>query len=439
MQRAVVAVVGRPNVGKSTLFNRIVRERLAIVEDTPGVTRDRLYATAKWLDQEFLLIDTGGVTDERDPIQTQIRKQVQVALEEADVVIMVVDGRAPLTVSDHQVADLLRRTKKPVVLAVNKIEDFSMLLDPEIYSLGLDEPVLISAEHGRNIGDLLDRTLQHVPPMESEAVEATRVTFVGRPNVGKSSLVNALLGEERVIVSDRPGTTRDAIDTPFKHHGQDYLLVDTAGIRRKSKVEEAVEYYSVLRALRAVERSDVAILVLDATESIAEQDLRVAGIIKDAGKACIIAVNKWDLIEKNDKTADEYIDKIYNAFEFLKFAPIVFISAKTGQRLGRLMDQVGQIMEQFTMRIATHRLNQVVSEAVVLHQPPSDKGRPFKIYYTTQIKAKPPTFQFTVNNPEGLHYSYERYLENRLREHFGFIGTPIRFELKAGSSKKNEI
>lgn len=439
MSRAVVAIVGRPNVGKSTLFNRIARERLAIVEDTPGVTRDRLYTAAKWLDREFLLIDTGGLTDEKDPIQTQIRKQVDIALEEADVLIMVVDGRESLTTSDYQVAELLRKTKKPVVLALNKIEDFKMMIDPEVYSLGLDEPILISAEHGRNIGDLLDAVLKYIPEdIEEEDEDLIRVTFVGRPNVGKSSMVNALLGENRVIVSDIPGTTRDAIDTPVTIDGTRYLLVDTAGIRRKSKVEAAVEYYSVLRAFKAMERSDVVILVLDATENVAEQDLKIAGMIKEAGKACIILVNKWDLVEKDHRTVDEYTDRIRDSLDFLDFAPIMFVSAKTGQRLTKLPTLINQVMESYTFRISTNRLNQVISDAIMLHHPPSNKGRPFKIYFTSQIRVKPPTFRLTVSDTEGFHFSYQRYLENKIREYFGFVGTPIRFTLKSNKKGSNE-
>ncbi|NLW48141.1 MAG: ribosome biogenesis GTPase Der [Firmicutes bacterium] len=431
MARPVIAIVGRPNVGKSTLFNRIIKQRLAIVEDTPGVTRDRLYAKSNWLDREFLLIDTGGLTDERDPIQTQIRKQVELALEEADAIIMVTDGREPLTTSDYQVAELLRKTKKPFVLGVNKIETHPATADPEIYSLGLGEPVLISADHGLNIGDLLEAALAHVDlEHEAEEDDLIRVTFVGRPNVGKSSLVNALLGEERVIVSDRPGTTRDAIDTPLRHNGMDYLLVDTAGIRRKAKVEEGVEYYSVLRAIRAVERSDVVVMVLDATEVITEQDLKIAGIIKDAGKACLILINKWDLVEKDNATAGDFEEQIRRELVFLDYAPLLFVSAKTGQRLGKILGLVNTLMESYTFRVSNNRINQVIGEITALHQPPSVKGRMLKIYYTKQIKVKPPTFQLSVNDPERMHFSYRRYLENKLREYFGFVGTPIHFQMK---------
>lgn len=431
MARPVIAIVGRPNVGKSTLFNRIIKQRLAIVEDTPGVTRDRLYAKSNWLNREFLLIDTGGLTDERDPVQTQIRKQVELALEEADAIIMVTDGREPLTTSDYQVAELLRKTKKPVVLGVNKIESHPATADPEIYSLGLGDPILISADHGLNIGDLLEATLDHVNlDQEAEEDDLIRVTFVGRPNVGKSSLVNALLGEERVIVSDQPGTTRDAIDTPLRHNGMNYLLVDTAGIRRKAKVEEGVEYYSVLRAIRAVERSDVVVMVLDATEVITEQDLRIAGIIKDAGKACLILINKWDLVEKDNATAGNYEEQIRRELAFLDYAPLLFVSAKTGQRLGKILSLVNTIMENYTFRVSNNRINQVIGEIIALHQPPTAKGRMLKIYYTKQIKVKPPTFQLSVNDPENMHFSYQRYLENKLREYFGFAGTPIRFQMK---------
>ncbi|HOJ78101.1 MAG TPA: ribosome biogenesis GTPase Der [Bacillota bacterium] len=431
MPKAIVAIVGRPNVGKSTLFNRIARQRLAIVEDTPGVTRDRLYTSAVWLDREFVLIDTGGITDENDTIQVQIRKQVEIALEEADAIIMVVDGRQPLTTSDHQVADLLRRTNKPVVLAVNKIEDVNQVIDYDVYTLGLGEPILISAEHAKNIGDLLDAVMSKIPQQtEAELEDVIRVTFVGRPNVGKSSLVNAMLGKERVIVSDIPGTTRDAIDTPVTIDGTNYLLVDTAGIRRKSKVEEAVEYYSVLRAMRAVERSDVVILVIDATQNVAEQDLKIASIIQEAGKACIILINKWDLVVKDSKTVDVFTEKIRDELEFIDYAPILFVSAKTGQRLQKLPALINQVMENYLFRVSTNRLNEIIADAMMLHQPPAYRGKPFKIYYSTQIKVKPPTFSLTVSDPEGMQPSYQRYLENKLREYFGFQGTPIKFYLK---------
>jgi GTP-binding protein len=434
--RTVVAIVGRPNVGKSTLFNRIAGERLAIVEDTPGVTRDRIYANCRWLDHDFLLIDTGGITDERDPIQVQIRKQVSMAITEADVLIMVVDGREPLTTSDDQVAMLLRKSNKPVVLALNKVENFKETMNPEIYSLGFGEPVPISAEHGRNIGDLLDAVLafQSQEPDITDA-DAIRVTLVGRPNAGKSSLVNAILGEDRVIVNDQPGTTRDAIDTPFRYHDQRYLLVDTAGIRRKSKVDTPVEYYSVLRAIKAVERSDVVILVLDASQEIADQDLKIGGIIKDAGKACIITVNKWDLLASSNKTVEQFREKIQDKLEFLNYAPVLFTSAKTGHHLSKLMPFIEEVMNSYTHRVSTNKLNQLIGEAVALHHPPSNKGRLFKIYYTSQIKVKPPTFRFTINDEDGFHFSYQRYLENKLREAFGFNGTPLKFEISIKNNK----
>ncbi len=436
MIRTVVAIVGRPNVGKSTLFNRIAGERLAIVEDTPGVTRDRIYANCRWLDQEFLLIDTGGITDERDPIQVQIRKQVGLAIAEADVLIMVVDGREPLTTSDDQVAVLLRKSNKPVVLAVNKVENFKETMNAEVYSLGFGEPVRISAEHGRNIGDLLDAALafQSKEPDTTDA-GAIRVTLVGRPNAGKSSLVNAMLGEERVIVNDQPGTTRDAIDTPFRYHAQQYLLVDTAGIRRKSKVETSVEYYSVLRAIKAIERSDVAVLVLDASQEITDQDLKVGGMIKDAGKACIIAVNKWDLLAPSNKTVEQFREKIQDKLEFLNYAPVLFTSAKTSHHLSKLMPLIEEVMDSYTRRVSTNKLNQVIGEAIALHHPPSNKGRLFKIYYTGQIKVKPPTFRFTINDEDGFHFSYQRYLENKLREAFDFNGTPLKFEINVKNNK----
>ncbi|HEX3046301.1 MAG TPA: ribosome biogenesis GTPase Der [Bacillota bacterium] len=433
MPEGIVAIIGRPNVGKSTLFNRIAGQRLAIVENTPGVTRDRIYTDCIWLDREFLLIDTGGITDERDSIQIQIRKQVEIALAEADVLIFVIDGRASLTTSDYQVAELIRKTKKPIVVALNKIEDARTPIDPEIFRLGVGEPIPISAEHGKNIGDLLDVVLAHIPAAGNDSeTDRTRITLVGRPNVGKSSLINNLLGVERVIVSEKPGTTRDAIDTPLTLNGKNYLLVDTAGIRRKAKVEETVEYYSVLRAIRSIERSDVVLLVLDGTTELAEQDLKIAGLIREAGKACLIIVNKWDLVIKDDKTSERFTAVIREKLDFLDYAPVLFVSAKTGQRLGKIMTAVDEVMESYTMRLSTNRINRVIGEAVALHQPPSDKGRMFKIYYTNQIKVKPPTFVFTVNRPDGFHFSYQRYLENKLREEFNFTGTPIRFEIKAG-------
>ena len=431
MARSVIAIVGRPNVGKSTLFNRIVRQRLAIVEDTPGVTRDRLCAPGEWLDHKFLLIDTGGITDERDLVQVQIRSQVEMALAEADAIVMVLDGREPLTAFDHQVAALLRKTQKPVVLSVNKTEDFGGFIDPEIYSLGLGEPVAISAEHGKNIGDLLDAIFAKIPTTQVDLdPDRIRVTFVGRPNVGKSSLVNAILGEQRVIVSDQPGTTRDAIDTPFEVAGQHYLLVDTAGIRRKAKVEAAVEYYSVLRALRAVDRSDVVILVLDALEQLADQDLKIAGLIRDAGKGCVIAVNKWDALVKDSGTTAGFTDIIREQLDFLAYAPLLFVSAKTGKRLPNIIQTVNEVMESYTFRIPTNRLNRIIVEAMALHNPPNHGGRIFKIYFTQQVGVKPPKFLFAVNDPEGFHFSYQRYLENKIREYFSFSGTPLRFETK---------
>lgn len=436
MIRTVVAIVGRPNVGKSTLFNRIAGERLAIVEDTPGVTRDRIYANCRWLDHEFFLIDTGGITDERDPIQVQIRKQVDVAIAEADVLIMVVDGREPLTASDDQVAMLLRKSKKPVVLVVNKVEDFKETMNSEIYSLGFGEPIRISAEHGRNIGDLLDAALAfESKELDTTDAHAIRITLVGRPNAGKSSLVNAILGEDRVIVNDQPGTTRDAIDTPFRYHDESYLLVDTAGIRRKSKVETPVEYYSVLRAIKAVERSDVVVLVLDASQEITDQDLKIGGIIKDAGKACIITVNKWDLLAPANRTVEQFREILEDKLDFLNYAPVLFTSAKTSHHLSKLMPFIEEVMASYTQRVSTNKLNQVIGEAIALHHPPSNKGRLFKIYYTTQIKERPPTFRFTINDEDGFHFSYQRYLENKLREAFGFSGTPLKFETNTKNNK----
>ncbi len=431
MGQTVIAIVGRPNVGKSTLFNRIAGERLAIVEDTPGVTRDRIYTDCRWLNYDFKLIDTGGITDERDSIQVQIRKQVEAAVSEADVLIMVVDGREPLTAFDHQVATMLHKTNKPVILAVNKNDTFSEPVDPEIYRLGFGDPVQISAEHGKNIGDLLDAVLALKPwEQEEPNPDVTRVTVVGRPNAGKSSLVNAILGENRLIVDDRPGTTRDSIDTPFTIEGKHYLLVDTAGIRRKSKVDTAVEYYSVLRALKSVERSEVALLVLDASVELAEQDLKIGGIIKDAGKACIIIVNKWDLLNMSGKSTEQFQERIRRQLDFLDYAPVLFISAKTGHNLHKIIPLIDEVMSSYILKISTNKLNQVINDAIALHHPPSNRGRLFKIHYTSQAAIKPPTFLFTVNDSDGFHFSYRRYLENKLREEFGFQGTPLKFKTK---------
>ncbi|WP_206830391.1 ribosome biogenesis GTPase Der [Alicyclobacillus fructus] len=435
MTLPVVAIVGRANVGKSTLFNRLVGGRVSIVEDTPGVTRDRIYGKSEWNGVPFRVIDTGGIEmDEEDEIGNLIRVQAQIAIDEADVILFVVDGRQGVTQADEHVAQVLRRSRKPVVLGVNKLDHVDQYaLSYEFYRLGFGEPIPFSAEHGRGTGDLLDAVVSALPKAGEEDgdEDAIRIAFVGRPNVGKSSLVNRLLGEERVMVSPVAGTTRDAIDTPLERDGQAYVLVDTAGMRRKGKVYERIEKYSVLRALRALDRADVAFVVLDAQTGIVEQDKRVAGYALDAGCAIAFVVNKWDAIEKDDKTAHRFEEKIRQEFPFLRFAPVIFVSALTGQRVGRLLDLAKEIAEYHAMRVPTATLNRVLADAQVSVSPPSKGGRRLRIYYGTQVGVKPPTFVIFVNDTELSHFSYERYLENQLREAFGFRGTPIRMVLRA--------
>lgn len=428
MAKPIVALVGRPNVGKSTLFNRITGERKAIVEDRPGVTRDRIYADAFWRDREFILVDTGGIEFEvEDEIARQVKKQARLALEEADVVVFLTDGREGLTPLDREVANLLRRTRKPVILAVNKIEDFQNADIYDFYQLGLGDPIPISAAHGLNTGDLLDAVVANLPPESGEEYdeEVIKIAVAGRPNVGKSSLVNAILGEERVIVSDIPGTTRDAVDTLFTRDGQSYVIIDTAGIRRRSKIEESTERFSVIRALRAIERADVVLLVLDAQEGVTEQDKRIAGYAHEKGRAIVIVVNKWDLVDKDDKTMLRYTERIREELSFMQYAPVVYVSALTGQRVPRILELVKYVAEQHVMRVATSTLNEVIREAVALNPPPAEGGRRLKILYATQTGVRPPTFVIFVNDPELVHFSYARYLENRIRSSFGFEGTPI--------------
>lgn len=437
MDKPIVAIVGRPNVGKSTFFNQIVGKRISIVDDQPGVTRDRIYADAEWLNRKFTLVDTGGLDPESDDeLLAHIRRQVEIAIDTADVIIFLVDGQVGVTPADQQIANLLRRTKKPVVLAVNKIdnrEDESMVLD--FFSLGLGEPIGISATHKRGIGDLLDRVVKHLPDKEvkEEEDQVIKIAVVGRPNVGKSSLVNRILGEERVIVSDIPGTTRDAIDTPFEMDGREYVIIDTAGIRRKSRINEALERYSVLRALAAIRRCDVALIMLDATQPVAEQDAKIAGLVHEEGKASVIVVNKWDLVEKDTYTMEEYKNRILQKLGFIAYAPMVFISARTGQRVNRVLELVDEVYSRYTMRVSTGVLNDCVSDAVAVAAPPSEKGRMLKIYYVTQVSVKPPTFVLFVNDPELMHDSYQRYLENYLRKTFGLTGTPIRLLVRQRS------
>lgn len=437
MSKPTVAIVGRPNVGKSTIFNRIIEERLAIVEDKPGVTRDRLYGTGEWLNREFTIIDTGGIDIGDEPLLVQIRAQAEIAIEEADVIIFVVSGREGITAADQEVANLLHRSNKPVVVAVNKIDNPNMHDQIyEFYSLGFSDVFPISGAHSLGIGDMLDAVIQHFPNQAVEEYDddTIRIALIGRPNVGKSSLVNAILGEERVIVSDIPGTTRDAVDTPFEKDGQKYVIIDTAGMRRKGKIYENVEKYSVLRTLKAIERADVVLVVLDAVDGIIEQDKKIAGYAHEAGRAIVLVVNKWDAIEKNDKTMREFEQKIRDEFSFVHYAPIVFLSAKTKRRLHLLLPQVDKVAENHAFRVATNVLNEVVLDAVMMNPTPTDKGKRLRINYATQVATRPPTFVFFVNDPELMHFSYERYLENRLRETFGFEGTPIRFIFR----RKNE-
>ncbi|BCV21483.1 ribosome biogenesis GTPase Der [Moorella sp. Hama-1] len=438
MSKPVVAIVGRPNVGKSTLFNRITGGRVAIVEDTPGVTRDRLYRDAEWCGRQFTLVDTGGIAARLDdPLVARVRSQAEQALKEADVIIFLVDSRTGITADDEEIAALLRRSDRPVLLVANKVEDFS---DPtvthEFYRLGLGDPLPISAAHGMNIGDLLDKVIELLPETPAgEEGDAVKVAVVGRPNVGKSSLVNRLLGEERVIVSELPGTTRDAIDTYIRRGSKEYILIDTAGMRRKSRITAPTERYSVLRALRAVERADVVLVVLDGTEGVTEQDKKIAGYGHEQGKASIIIVNKWDLVPRDDKTMAHYREAVQQELTFMAYAPVLFISALTGQRVSQVLATIDTVGEAASRRIATGTLNSVVREAVLLTPPPAVKGQEVKIYYATQVKVKPPTFIFFTNRPEGVHFSYQRYLENQLRQAFGFAGTPIRLIFRRGRER----
>ncbi len=434
MTKPTIAIVGRPNVGKSTIFNRIVGERISIVEDVEGVTRDRIYSSANWLSYDFNVIDTGGIQIGDEPFLEQIRLQAEIAIEEADVIIFLTNGREGVTDADEHVAKILYKTKKPVVLAVNKIDNPEMReMIYDFYSLGFGEPYPISGSHGLGLGDLLDQVAANFPETEEEKVEddVIRFSLIGRPNVGKSSLVNALLGEERVIVSDVAGTTRDAIDTPYIYEGQKYKIIDTAGMRKKGKVYETTEKYSVLRALKAIDRSDVVLIVLNGEEGIREQDKRIAGYAEEAGKGVLIVVNKWDAVEKDTKTMNEFTAKIRDQFQFLDYAPIIFVSAKTKQRVFGLFDQIKMISENHALRIQSSVLNEIIEDAVARNPAPTDKGRRLRIYYTTQVSVKPPTFVIFVNDPELMHFSYERFLQNRLRESFGFEGTPLRLITRA--------
>ncbi|MFD0943452.1 ribosome biogenesis GTPase Der [Savagea faecisuis] len=429
MNKPTVAIVGRPNVGKSTIFNRIVGERISIVEDVPGVTRDRIYSSAEWLNHDFNMIDTGGIDIGDEPILEQIKAQAEVAIDEADVIIFMTNGREGVTDADEYVAKMLYKTKKPVVLAVNKIDNFEQReFIYDFYSLGFGDPFPISGSHGLGLGDLLDEVAAHFPKMEEEIIEDDVIRFclIGRPNVGKSSLVNAIVGEERAIVSDVAGTTTDATDTPYEYEGQKYKIIDTAGMRKKGKVYEKTEKYSVLRALRAIERSDVVLIVLNAEEGIREQDKRIAGYAEEAGKGLMFVVNKWDAIEKETNTMDNFTKEIRKHFMFLDYAPILYVSAKTGRRVTDLFEMIRLISDNHALRIQSSVLNEVIEDSIARNPAPQEKGKRLRIYYTTQVATKPPTFVVFVNDPEIMHFSYVRFLKNRLRESFGFEGTPIR-------------
>ena len=435
MSKPVVAVVGRPNVGKSTLFNVLAGERISIVKDTPGVTRDRIYADVSWLDREFTLIDTGGIEPEsKDIILSQMREQAQIAIDTADVILFLTDVRQGLLDTDAKVADMLRRAKKPVVLVVNKVDSFEKFMPDvyEFYNLGIGEPFAISAASMLGLGDMLDEIVKHFPAQKQDEEEDTRtkVAVIGKPNVGKSSLVNRLTGENRVIVSDIAGTTRDAVDTAVVWQDQEYVFIDTAGLRRKSKVREDLERYSVIRAVTAVERADVVLILIDAEEGVTEQDAKIAGIAHDKGKGIIIAVNKWDAVEKDDKTMYRHSERIRQVLSFMPYAELMFISAKTGQRVDRIFSTIDMVLENNSMRIATGVLNEIMSEAGAMQQPPSDKGKRLKLFYITQVAVKPPTFVIFVNDRELMHFSYTRYLENRIRDAFGFQGTSLKFIIR---------
>ena len=440
MSKPIVAIVGRPNVGKSTLFNVLAGEKISIVQDTPGVTRDRIYADINWLDYNFTLIDTGGIEPESDNIILKsMREQAEIAIETADVILFMTDVRQGMVDDDAKVADMLRRSKKPIVLVVNKVDSFEKFMPDvyEFYNLGLGDPHPISGSSRLGIGDMLDEVVSHFNESAKDDTEdeRPRIAIIGKPNVGKSSIINKLLGEDRVIVSDIAGTTRDAVDTEIVRNGREYVFIDTAGLRRKSKIKEDIERYSIIRTVTAVERCNVAVLVIDATEGITDQDAKIAGIAHDRGKGMIIAVNKWDAIEKNDKTIYKFTEEIRNKLSYMPYAELLFISAQTGQRLPKLFETIDAVIENHSLRIATGVLNEIMSEAVAMQQPPSDKGKRLKLYYITQVSVKPPTFVIFVNDKELMHFSYTRYIENRIRESFGFRGTPLKFIIRERKEK----
>ena len=440
MSKPVVAIVGRPNVGKSTLFNVIAGDTISIVKDTPGVTRDRIYADCTWLNMNFTLIDTGGIEpDSSDIILSQMREQAEIAIATADVIVFIVDVRQGLVDADSKVADMLRKSHKPVILAVNKVDSLAKFGNDvyEFYNLGIGDPIPVSGASRLGIGDLLDEVVKHfdASQMEEEEDDRPRIAVVGKPNVGKSSLINKLLGENRVIVSNIAGTTRDAVDTEIVHNGVPYVFIDTAGLRRKNKIKEDLERYSIIRTVTAVDRADVVIIVIDAKEGITEQDAKIAGIAHERGKGIIVAVNKWDAIEKNDKTIYEYTRKLKETLSYMPYAEYIFISAETGQRLPKLFELIDAVRQNQNMRVATGVLNEIVSEAVAMQQPPSDKGKRLKIYYVTQVAVKPPTFVVFVNDKELMHFSYTRYIENQIRNAFGFRGTSLKFIIRERKDK----
>lgn len=440
MSKPIVAIVGRPNVGKSTLFNALAGEMISIVKDTPGVTRDRIYVDVNWLNYNFTMVDTGGIEPEsKDIILSQMREQAEIAIETADVIVFMTDVKQGLQDADAKVADMLRRSHKPVLLVVNKVDNFEKFMPDvyEFYNLGIGEPYPISAASRLGLGDMLDEVVKHFPEdkLNEEEDERPRVAIVGKPNVGKSSIINKLLGENRVIVSDIAGTTRDAVDTPIERNGNEYVFIDTAGLRRKSKIKEELERYSIIRTVSAVERADVVVLVIDATEGVTEQDAKIAGIAHERGKGMIVAVNKWDAIEKNDKTIYEFTKQIKDILSFMPYAEYLFISAKTGQRLNKLFDVIDVVIQNHSLRVATGVLNEIFMEAIAMQQPPSDKGKRLKLFYITQVSVKPPTFVIFVNDKELMHFSYTRYIENKVREAFGFAGTPLRFIIRERTDK----
>ena len=443
MRKHIVAIVGRPNVGKSTLFNALAGDKISIVKDTPGVTRDRIYADVNWLDKTFTMVDTGGIEpDSNDIILSQMREQAEIAIETADVIVFLTDVRQGLIDADAKVADMLRRSHKPVVLVVNKVDSFEKMMPDvyEFYNLGIGDPHPISAASRLGLGDMLDEVISHFDSEiteEEEEDDRPKVAIVGRPNVGKSSIINKLIGEDRVIVSDIAGTTRDAVDTDVKRNGKEYVFIDTAGLRRKSKIKEELERYSIIRTVAAVERADVVVMVIDASEEVAEQDAKIAGIAHDRGKGIIIVVNKWDAVEKNDKTIYEHTKKIREILSFMPYAEILFVSAKTGQRLNKLFDVIDMVIENQTLRVQTGVLNEIMAEAVAMQQPPTDKGKRLRLYYITQVAVKPPTFVIFVNSKELMHFSYTRYIENKIREAFGFRGTSLKFIIRERKEKED--